>query len=266
MSRLSGNSSKNGYVPRRIMKRLLRFRTASDHHWDLENKLQALAVKSGIKPAFMNFAAGMIAADRVEFRQLAALLGLHYKVTAAPPLRPTRKLNVKDSFFKASTDVFQPKDAVWLYSDIQVESRISRCILGEINVGYILGYPRCCIEWHEGMRAFDLESLFRWIEEHITNNPQMFRGIQDRTEVEIYRFALLEWRMPAPDFMSESKRLYPFAPHYACPSCLSRESEETEKLNNQYKELAFSLNPKFAQEIEQSASDSLRESSGQART
>lgn len=248
------------------MKRLLRSRTASDHYWDLENKLHILAVKSGIKPAFMDTAAGMIAADRVEFRQLAALLGLHYKVTAAPPLRLKRKLNVKDSFSKASTDVLQPKDAVWLYSDIQVESLISRCILGEINDGYILGYPRCCIEWHEGMRAPELESLFQWIEEHITNNPQMLRGIQDRTEVEIYRFALLEWPMSAPDYMSESKRLYPFAPHFACPSCLSRESEETEKLNNQYKELAFSLNPKFAQEIEQLFSGSLRESSGQART
>jgi len=240
----------NGIVSRRIMKRLLRSRTASDHDWDLENKLQVLAVKARIKPAFMNCSAGMIAADRVEFRQLAALLGLHYKATTAPPFRATRKLDVKDSFLKASADVLQPKDAIWLYSNIDVESLISKCIFGELNVGHILGYPRCCVEWHEGMRAPEMEAFFRQIEERITNNPQILRGIQGRTEEEMYRFAILEWPMPRPDYVSETRRLYPFAPHYACPSCLSHQSQESEKLNNQYKELAFSLNPQFAQEIE----------------
>jgi hypothetical protein len=201
----------------------------------------------------MNFAAGMIAADRVEFRQLAALLGLHYKATTAPPFRATRKVNVKDSFFKASTDVLQPKDAIWLFSDIEVESLISKCIVGEQNVGHILGYPRCCVEWHEGMRAPEMEALFRHIEERITNNPQILRGIQGRTEEEMYRFAILEWPMPSPDYVSETWRLYPFAPHVACPSCLTQQSQESERLNNQYKELAFSLNPQFAQEIEKSA-------------
>ena len=233
------------------MKRLLKSRTDSDHYWDLKKKLQILAVKSGLKAAFMDYAAG-----NIEFRRLAALFGLHHKVTAGPPFRVTKKLNVKDSFLKASTDAMLPKDAIWLYSDVQVESLISRCIAGELNVGYVLGYPRCCIEWHEGMRAIsEMESCFRHIEERIANNPQMFRGIQGRTEEEMYRFAMLEWPMSRPDYVSETRRLYPFAPHYACPSCLSHQSQESEKLNNQYKELAFSLNPQLAQEIKQSASD-----------
>ena len=47
-----------------------------------------------------------------------------------------------------------------------------------------------------------------------------------------------------------------FAPHQACPSCLSGKSKETEKLNDQYKDLAMNLNPKFAQETEHSALES----------
>lgn len=244
----------NNYVPRRILKKLQRSRTDSEPYQDLRNKLQILAVKSRTKPAFLGFPAG-----NTGLRQLGALLDLHQKVTAAPPPHFTKRPDVKDSFLKASMDVLCPKDPVlWLYSDIGVESLISRCIDGVLNEGYVLGYPRCCVEWHEAMRVPEMESCFRQIEERITTDPQMLKSIPARTEMETYRFILLHWRVPYPDYALETTRQYPFAPHWACPSCLSRESNESEKLNNQYNELATNFDPKFAQAIERAASDSLR--------
>jgi hypothetical protein len=234
-------------VSARTMRRLLRSRTSPDRYWDLKNKIQILAVRSGLKPAFTDDAA-----ENTEFRVLATLFGLHYKITAGRPLRAANKLNVSDTFLKALIDVMMPKQAVWLFSDPNIESKISRCMAGELNIGHVLGYPQCCIEWHEGARATsEIESCFQQILERITNNPQMF--IKARSEVELYSLAISEWQMPVPDYVFETMRLYPFAPHWACPSCLSHQSGESEKLSNQYREMAFRLSPKLAQEMQQCA-------------
>lgn len=241
-------------LPRGSLRKLLRSKTESNRYWDLKNKLEVLAVKCELKPAFL-----ASTGPSVVFQQLAALFDLYVKVTEGPPPHYMRKANVTDNFLKASMEVMSPKRSVmWLYSDIQVESLISRCINGELNEGSILGYPQCCIEWHARMRVPEMESCFRQIEERIRNDPQMLRSVQARTELEMYRFILRHWRSPPSNYMIETMRRYPFVPHYACPLCLSRNSKESEKFNNQYRKLAAGLSPEFAQEIEQSTSDSLR--------
>lgn len=65
----------------------------------------------------------------------------------------------------------------------------------------------------------------------------------------MYKFIISHWQNPFPPYALETYRRYPFVPHWACPSCLSGESKESEKLNSQYRELAMNLNPKFAGEI-----------------
>lgn len=231
------------FISKRTLKKLLKLRTDS-LPYDLTNKLEILAVKSGIKPAFLNYGG-----KTHLFRRAALLLDLYYKETSTPPVHFTRRPNVKSSFLKAATDVFCTHQPIWIYQDIQVESMISKCIAGELNEGHILGYPECCIRWHAGNRAPDTESCFRDIEEHIAKNPKYSYSIQGGTEEEMYTSILLRWRTPYPSYVSETSRSYPFVSHCACPSCLSGESKETERLNNQYKELAIKLDPRFAQEI-----------------
>jgi hypothetical protein len=138
----------NSLVSKRIMKRLLRSRIGSSRYWDVRNKLHILAVKSDLRQAFMDYTEGS-----TDLLRAAALLDLRHKVTVAPPLRIRRQPNVRESFFKTAMDFLQPAKAFWLYSNIEVESLICRCIGGVLNVGYILGYPKCCVEWHEDIRA-----------------------------------------------------------------------------------------------------------------
>lgn len=219
---------------------------------DLKSKLEIFAVKSEIKLAFLELFPG----DNIHrFKKVARLLDLHYKETNIPPPHFIRKPCVKSSFLKALVALsVAGKQSIWIYSDTRVESMISQCIAGELNDGHILGYPECCVRWHEQNRAPETESCFKDIEDYLTKNPQAYHDIRAETEEEIYKSILSHWQNPFPRYALETYRRYPFVPHWACPSCLSGESEESRKLNGEYKQLAINLDPKFAEEIIHEAS------------
>jgi len=234
-------------ISKKIKKQLNKIETDSFIKRDIKNKLEIFAVKYGIKPAFLGWAY-----DITPFKQIALLLKLKYKETEFVPPYMTRKPNVDNSFWKASLEVCCGGLALWVYLDDAIESMISECLSGKLNPGLFLGYPECCIRWHESIRATEIESSFHRIKEIISKDPNLLNKYNFTSEEEMYIQILFEWKMPMPHYALETHKRFPFVPHYACPSCLNGESKATEKINLRYKELATKLYPSFVEILEES--------------
>lgn len=211
-------------IPRKIIKRILRLRINPIPMMDAKNKLEIFAVKTGLKPAYLGTKDIKCAINDnlALLKQLAAITELKYKITNVPPLYFSRKPSVPRDFLSA---YFTRGDfeIIWIYADPKIEPEIRRCLSGELDEGYVLGYPECCIKWHEEKRVLEVESAF---------NQNMD-----------------EWECITDKHLFGTWEKYPFVPHWACLACLCGKNQETEKLNNQYRELARKVGFNFEKDL-----------------
>jgi hypothetical protein len=236
--------------------------------FDLRNKLELFAVKTGLKSCFL------VSRDACEskkelnaVKQIATLMKLKYITTINPPLYYSRKPKVKSSFLQAYYDQTQ-SETLWVYCDPLVKVKIDKCISGKLNEGYVLGYPECCIRWHEECRTLEVESEFHDLEGHIVRNPFLVAHCQIETEADIYKYILGTaypkeenekiWKI-INQHLIETYRVYPYVPHWACSACLEGKSKETEKLNAEYKNLSEKIDKNFQKEFLVSVKQAVRQ-------
>lgn len=191
-------------IDRKTVERILGFKTNPLPMMDARNKLEIFAVKTGLKPAYLgNMHVKSTINDNLSIlSQLAAISGLQYRKTDIPPLYFSRKPNVPSDFINAYF-IREDFDAAWIYKDPEIESKIRDCLSGKLNEGYVLGYPVCCIKWHEEKRVQEVESAF--------NHD---KGKWERS---VSKHLLGTWER------------YPFAPHWACMKCLNGKNGEKGK-------------------------------------
>jgi len=245
--------NENEAISKKALRRLLKITTDESSHLDVKNKLEIMAVKAGIKPVFLETSEGSYL-NTLEWA--ATLLNLKYKLTELPPPYFSRKPNVDPSFLNVwGKDEIK---AIWIYRDVRAEPLISKSVTGRLNDGHVFGYPACCIKWHEESRTRQVEAEFQDIQEYISENPPELMDLQSKTMEETYLalmktpFSKRHWDEVLQSVgmhVIETYERYPFVPHWACSSCLSGESRETERLNDQFRELAEKLDPKFARKI-----------------
>lgn len=222
--------------------------------YDLKNKLEMFAVKTGIKSCFL-FARNIRESRKelVALKQVASILRLKQRITTSPPLYCSRKPKVNSNFLKAWYDQTS-FEVLWAYQDPSVEVQIEKCLKGDLNEGYILGYPKCCINWHKENRTLEVESEFADIEIFMARYPLTLNHYQIKNEEDLYKQVLC-MTYPKEEYekvweaidhqLMETYRRYPYVPHWACTACLEGKSKETEKLNNQYEKLLKQINPHF---------------------
>ena len=246
-------------ISKRTIKKFLRFKPNPIPMLDVRNKLELLAVKTGLKPTFQEYThvRSDINPNLALLKQMGNMLGLKHKFTINPPLYFSRKPNVKSSFldaYYAKTDF----ESLWVYDDPKVESTIVKCVSGKLNEGYVLGYPECCIKWHEEARVLEVESIFKDIETYIATHSFELTGLQVETEEEMYEAILNipyphenqnKWQKIIDQHLFGTWKKFPFVPHWACSACLSGKSKKTEKLNNEYRELAKKVNLNFEKDF-----------------
>ncbi len=237
------------HISNQLVKQLRKIITDSDEIKDIKNKIEIVSTSLDIKPAFLDLNSEN---KLFPLRRLSSLFKLKYMITDPIPLYYTRKPDVKESFMRASLEVWNSRRPIWIFSDTKVEAIISECIQGKRNPGFLLGYPECCINWHEKIRASEIESVFQEVEKAIVADLHLLNGYHGGSEEEMYKHILSQWRIPFPNYASETHRLYPFVPHWACPSCLEGKSKGTEKINSQYKKVAMQLDPEYVHIIEDS--------------
>ena len=209
---------------------------------DKISRLAILAAVEGVKPAFMGDEEEYIE----EYKEAGRRLGLNVLVTKRPPTDryPRRKPHVPPSFVKAFHEMgeYGDKKTVWLYKDTRILDRISQSVAGQINEGYALGYPECCIRAYEEDRITFLEATYN----HIVDRYQA------KNEQQAIRTLLTDPPVPPPKSpVLESFQKFPFISHVACYSCLRGTSEESGKLNEILREIAtqVGLNDRIIQSI-----------------
>jgi len=193
--------------------------------FDIRNKLEIFAVKSGLKKAVLaEVSQGSDWNNLSRLKKLAKILELRCKSTIAPPFYFLREPVVNAEFLK---NYYQNEkiEVLWIYGNIEVNSDIIRCISGQLNEGYILGYPKCCIKWHEGCRVIEVEETFNELVGCTHSNPNLKKKLEESIDSHL----IATWK------------IFPFVPHWACSDCLTNKSHETELLNKKYAELAKDL-------------------------
>lgn len=224
-------------IPRRTIKKILRVKTNNIPSFDVKNKLEIFAVKEGLKPAYagsrnLEDVDSIVSDNLPMLKQITKIVGLKSMQTNAPPLYFSRQPNVASDFLNAFYNQ-EDTDVLWIYDDPEIKQRIRRCISGELNEGYLLGYPECCIKWHEERRVLEIESAF-------LQNIEEFQKIMDKHVLATYE-------------------KYPFVSHWACAACLSGRSRRTEKLNHKYRELALSISQDFEKIVVQKVKQTLQD-------
>jgi hypothetical protein len=214
-------------ISRRLRKKILRLKTNPKPLFDLRNKLEVFAVKTGLKPSCVGTLDLMNSGSKFDdnissLKQIAKMVGLKHKVTTTPPLYFSRPPNVPESFLDAYYDR-DNFEMLWIYDNPEVESSIDKCLSGKLNEGHVLGYPKCCIDWHEEKRVLEVES-------RLSREDAEF-------QLMLEEHVLGTWKK------------YSFVSHWACSSCLSEESRETKKLNQKYRELAIRIGEDFRKKL-----------------
>ena len=244
-------------INRKSIRRILRLKTNPIPMFDVKNKLEIFAVKTGLKSAFQGCRNIECEPkkDLSLLKQIAVMMKLKHKTTINPPLYFSSKPKVRSSFLKV---YYNPNsfEALWIFDDPVVEAKIDDCILGKLNDGHIFGYPKCCIRWHEEKRVLEVESSFEDLENHIARNPLLIHQLPIDTEEEMYKNVLnMSYPTEKDDkfwqvvnrHIIRTYEQYPFVPHWACSNCLEGENKETEDLNRKYEALALEIG--FHEEI-----------------
>lgn len=191
--------------------------------------LAIIAVLNGIKPAFMG--------DEVEYleeyKEAGRRLGLRVLVTKRPPTDTyqIRRPLVPMSFIEAYHGAVEEKEkrAAWLFRQTETSERISRSVAGQLDEGYVLGYPECCVRAYGEDRAMLVETVYRYIVDRH----------HAKTEEEAVKVLLTDPPFPAPKSrVHESFEKFPFISHVACSDCIEGESEKSSKLNQELRRLA----------------------------
>lgn len=191
--------------------------------------LAIIAILNGIKPAFMG--------DEVEYleeyKEAGRRLGLRVLVTKRPPTDTykIRRPLVPMSFIKAYHGAVEDKEkrTAWLFRQTETSERISHSISGQLDEGYVLGYPECCIRAYGEDRAMLVETVYNYVVDRY----------HPKTEEDAVKVLLTDPPFPAPKSrIHESFEKFPFISHVACSDCIDGRSQKSSKLNQELRKLA----------------------------
>jgi hypothetical protein len=216
-------------TPSEALTKIEELRLSSVPYEQQISRLGIIAVLNDVKSAFMGDEEECLE----EYKEAGRRLGLRVLVTKRPPTDtyPIRKPRVPLSFVSAFHEVGEYKDkrAVWLYKEPKTSQKISQSVSGQLDEGYVLGYPKCCIRAYGDDRAILVETVYNHIIDHY----------HAKTAQEAVRILLTDPPFPAPKTrVRESFEKFPFTSHVACSYCLQGKSEESSKLNQELRKLA----------------------------
>lgn len=232
------------------LEKLQPLRFSAHPYHDLRNKLAVIAVKASYKQAFMEF--GENAKIIVENMGVFERVGLKVKVTGLPPpyLHGTPK--VPPWFLKEYSTIVrterQQVPCVWIYVKENIESKIMSSINGELNEGYVLNYPDCCIRWYGEMWRRQVEVLYRYIPARYATKSR-YELLEALRQSKAREFTYNLFQIWTDANLAKTVKKFPFVFHNACERCLKGLNSFTLLINEQNKHLALNLGHAFHEEI-----------------
>lgn len=166
-----------------------------------------------------------------QFRQLATDLDLEMEITNEPSLWYQESGFVIPAQFMRVINAYHEKhELFWLYSDSSVEELTKQASKNRSDVGIALGYPKCCVQWHQNTRMLELQRWYRDAQKQIANG----KSFEELRSLNLMDFS----PKAAMDHAERTKIAFPFVSHVACTRCLRGGRSSTSKLNGSLAELA----------------------------
>jgi hypothetical protein len=147
---------------------------------------------------------------------------------------------------------------LWIYTDQKTGIDVQAAVLGNISVGELLGYPKCCTNGYLQLEAHLIDTEMKFYSKH-------YRAESDDDQISCYRAQ----RLIEGDFVDRldaikdeirsrqalSIKLYPFIHFIACRECMKSPQSPASLQNIEMSELAEALNPTFARKFRAYADD-----------
>ena len=141
---------------------------------------------------------------------------------------------------------------VWIFDDPNVKNTIDDVAKGNVRIGDLLEYPKCCVDWLAKTQTESLIDCYdQWMKVPLSPWP-------DDKIVEL----LLDY-FESDDIPNNKKRRlditnnhvdktiskYPFVFHHACIPCLKNSTSPTARLNQRYGEFARHISQEFYEKL-----------------
>lgn len=202
--------------------------------------LGLLATAEGIKRAFCIPCIGAEYLDEgglAFLQELGRQLGLKVRATAESSYwymdKPSEATEKLDSLIcSLQTD----HRAVWFYRLPEIDAELDLVDDRKIDCGSVLGYPPCCVEWHQKLRRAEAE---RWYKA----NANSYANIKKQPLEKVFKGVDKFSQKKAVNRRMQDKK-FPFAQHTVCPQCFA-DGSPTSLENSALAKLAKSANPAF---------------------
>ena len=247
------------------------------HYYDLLTKLHLLLVKNGIKKACYDSVSLTTSEYFGTDSDVDSVIIKHWGNTGKTKLdilshlkHISSKINLRiheerQSYFYVNKNDAIPDNIldkfcknrgygrnVWLFDDPNVKNTIKDVVKGDIRIGDLLGYPKCCVDWFTQTRTNSLidcyylclntpglildddgvtSFLLKYFEtNHVPNNEKRILNIQR-------------------NHVGKTVLKYPFVFHQACLTCLKNLISPTAKLNKKYERFARLVSEEFYEKL-----------------
>jgi hypothetical protein len=196
--------------------------------------LEALSVAAGLRPTYFVYFPGVSCTDLSlearKFDEIALPLGLQTVVTNPPSLWfPDKGTDAIETLQRTEGG---ESGAVWFFRESSVADAIKKATIGEVDAGMVLGYPECCVSWHQKVREIE---LVRWRSAKRTSIGGSNEALTAKSDPSEFT------PKSASRHATLTLRSYPFVSHVACTPCLANRHSSTSKLNNSISNLVKTI-------------------------
>lgn len=132
-------------------------------------------------------------------------------------------------------------EVLWVYRESDISHQIHAAVTGQLDLGDLLGYPRCCAAAHA-------ETSQRWLEAYVEALQSQYQTTDpDRLSQLLASDAPVDpARLPAPAAPEPSGSVFPYVSFDACSACQTQTDSPAEAAQAPLRELAFALAKPFA--------------------
>ena len=225
-------------------------------------RLEIMAVETGLKPAFAAGQSGHNLSFNRQLEKFAANNG--FLAVSTPGVSAFTQLlalpthNIGSSLLKTITMLIRQsvpnpdQQILWLFKDSRLKESIDLCVAGQIPVGDVLGYPRCCTDGYLELEAQRMQTELDYFRQHHGAKTDadlvaLYQSETDITGPHKERIEVVCSTMTTRQANS-IKRL-PFVHFIACPRCQDDPGSPAAQLNQKMAQLASDLSPTFARKF-----------------
>ena len=141
---------------------------------------------------------------------------------------------------------------VWIFNDPNEKNTIKDVVRGNIRVGDLLEYPKCCVDWFTEAQTnslIDCYNLCLNTSGLILNDDGVVKFLIDYFETDSVpnnEKRILDIKK---NHVKKTISQYPFVFHQACATCLKNFASPTARLNQRYGEFARLISQRFYQTL-----------------